>query len=398
MDIKREFSIVNILGENQSGLLLGARGTGKTALASSWLKASKSGTLFYDLLDFEDFSRLSKNPSLIIDEIEYQLVKDKKVTVLIDEVQKIPELLNQVHLLIEKHKKRVQFLLTGSSARKLKQKGVNLLAGRALSMSLHPFTVFELDKKWSLENFLKFGSLPIIYSADNPAATLRTYVQTYLKEEIQQEALVRKLEKFFRFIEVAAQLNGETINASKFAKQIGVSDKAIKDYLQILIDTLLMIELPGWDRSLKKQIVKSSKYYFFDCGVLNTASGELNDRLREGTPRYGRLFETLIINEIYRQNAYHSHDYRMNYYSTGDSEVDLILSRGRNKLKAIEIKSAQKVELEDINGLLKFHKEYPNSELYCICRAKNPYKLKLDNKVEIEILPYQLGIKKLLQS
>ncbi len=138
MDIKREFSIANVLGDNQSGLLLGPRGTGKTALASSWLKTSKSATLTYDLLDFEDFSRLSKDPSLIIDEIEYQLDENKKVTVLIDEVQKIPELLNQVHLLIEKHKKRVQFLLTGSSARKLKQKGINLLAGRALSMSLHP--------------------------------------------------------------------------------------------------------------------------------------------------------------------------------------------------------------------------------------------------------------------
>lgn len=394
--IPRHVNLLKILGKKSSGLFLGARGLGKTKLSEAWLE-KQPNTLKYNLLDPDEYKRLLTSPSQLINEVTTKLAtlpESSTLSVLIDEVQKIPELLDACQLLIEEQKPRVRFLLTGSSARKLKSHNANLLASRALAVRIHPFTHQELKHSgFNLLEILKFGSVPAIYFAENKLAALRTYVDTYLKEEVQQEALVRKLDKFFSFIDVAAQLNGKVINFKKMARQLSVNDKTISDYYQILIDTLLVLKLPGWDRSAKKQVIKSSKFYFFDCGILNAAARELNLNLEPGSARYGRLFEQFTINEFYRFNDYFSADYALSFYSTGSSEVDLVLSRGRNEPPiAIEIKSNPVVHREDLSGLELFSQEYPDSRLYCISTNEKPYRIELNNGKEVLVLSFEEGI------
>ncbi len=399
--IPRHVNLSKLLGNFSSALFLGARGLGKTKLSEAWLKAQDS-SLTYNLLDPSEFKRLLSNPSQIINEIKTKLTSlgsKETLSVFIDEVQKVPELLDVCHLLIEELKPRVQFLLTGSSARKLKSQSANLLASRALSIRLHPFTYLELkDHGFNLLERLQYGTVPAIVFAEHPDQALRAYVDTYLKEEIQQEALVRKLDKFFSFIDVAAQLNGEVINFRKIARQLSVADKTIVEYFQILIDTLLVIKLPGWDRSAKKQVIKSSKFYFFDCGVLNAAARELNSRLELGSARYGRLFEHFVISEFYRLNDYFSCDYALSFYSTGTSEVDLVLSRSRSEPAiAIEIKSNPKVYREDLRGLELFSSENPDSKLYCISTNTKAYTVELASGKKVFVLPYQDGPSEILK-
>jgi predicted AAA+ superfamily ATPase len=398
--IPRHANLLKVLGKKSSALFLGARGLGKTKLSEAWI-AEQEASLVYNLLDPSEFKRLLSNPSQIINEVKTKLAalsKETMLSVLIDEVQKVPELLDVCHLLIEEHKHRVRFLLTGSSARKLKSQSANLLASRALSIRLHPFTYSELENHgFSLTDVLHYGSIPAIYFAEQKALALRSYVDTYLKEEIQQEALVRKLDKFFSFIDVAAQLNGEVVNFKKMARQISVSDKTIVDYFQIVLDTLLVIKLPGWDRSAKKQIIKSPKFYFFDCGVVNAAARELNAPVEPGSSRYGRLFEQFVITEFYRLNDYFSKDYAMSFYSNGSSEVDLVLSRGRSEQPiAIEIKSNAQLHRTDLPGLELFSNEYPDSELYCISTNDKEYTIELASGKSVRVLSYRKGIAEIL--
>jgi predicted AAA+ superfamily ATPase len=381
-------------------LFLGARGLGKTTLSEAWI-AGQDATLIYNLLDPSEFKRLLSNPAQITNEVKTKLASlppHATLSVLIDEVQKVPDLLDVCHLLIEEQKPRIRFLLTGSSARKLKSQSANLLASRALSVRLHPFTFLELKNHgFDLLESLHYGTVPAIIFAEQKEHALRTYVDTYLKEEIQQEALVRKLDKFFSFIDVAAQLNGEVINFKKMARQLSVSDKTIVDYFQILIDTLLVIRLPGWDRSLKKQVIKSPKFYFFDCGVLNAAARELHSRLEVGSARYGRLFEHFIITEFYRLNDYFALDYALSFYSTGSSEVDLVLSRSRSEpALAIEIKSNPQVFREDLRGLELFSTENPESKLYCISTNTKAYSVELASGKTVLVLPYQEAVTEIL--
>jgi len=398
--ISRHINLIDLLGQNSSCLLLGARGTGKTKLSKAWIN-SQPASLSYNLLDPDEFRRLLLNPGQLKVEVRARLSTlpaTQILSVFIDEIQKIPELLDVCHLLIEEEKPRVRFLLTGSSARKLKTKGANLLASRALSIRLHPLTHLELlDQGYSLEDQLRYGSIPAIYSAEHREESLRSYVDTYLKEEIQQEAVVRKLDKFFSFIDVAAQLNGEVINMSKMARQLGVADKTINDYFQVMIDTLLVIKLPGWDRSLKKQIIKSPKFYFFDCGVLNAAARELRSSLPLGGARYGRLFEQFVITETYRINDYFRRDYAMSFYSTGSSEVDLVLSRSRREPPiGIEIKSSPIIHRQDLSGLALFASEYPESPLYCLSTNEKAYDIEIAPNRMVHVLHYSEGIVRIL--
>jgi predicted AAA+ superfamily ATPase len=398
--IPRHVNLLKSLGNFSSALFLGARGLGKTKLSNIWIKEQEA-TLVYNLLDPSEFKRLLSNPAQLINEIKTKLRKVPEnvvLSVFIDEIQKVPELLNVCHLLIEELKPRVRFLLTGSSARKLKSQSANLLASRALSIRLHPFTAYELQHSgFNLIEALSYGTVPAIMFAEDKLQALRTYVDTYLKEEIQQEALVRRLDKFFSFIDLAAQLNGEVINFKKMSRQIDVADKTINEYFQILIDTLLVIKVPGWDRSVKKQIIKSPKFYFFDCGVLNAAARELHSPLESGSSRFGRLFEQFVINEFYRLNDYFKLDYAFAYYSNGSSEVDLVLSRGRSQPPiAVEIKSNPQVHRQDLAGLELFSKEYPESALYCISTNAKPYNLELASGKSVLVLPYLQGISEIL--
>ena len=377
--ITRQVNLSKILGEKSSAICLGARGMGKTKLSQQWL-TSQSSQLAYDLLQPQEFQRLLARPEQLENDVETKLKtlgRAEVLSVFIDEVQKVPALLDICHLLIEKYKGRVRFLLTGSSARKLKSRSANLLASRAYSVRLHPFTYTELaPQNFNLMDALKFGTVPAIVGAENKLLALRAYVDTYLKEEIQQEALVRKLDKLFSFIEIAAQLNGEVVNLRKMARQLAVSDKTVSDYFQILIDTLLVIKLPGWDRSVRKQVIKSPKFYFFDCGVLNTAARELNLELHPGSPRFGRLFEQFVILELYRANDYNMLDYSLSFYGNGNVEVDVILSRAKTEPPiAIEIKSNSQVAKEDLAGLAFFASEYPEAKLYCVSTNAKPYQV-----------------------
>ncbi len=385
--VQRTFNLRKELGKHSSGIILGARGVGKTRLCKEFLadlRSQGNHVQEYDLLHSESYERLLKQPHIFRLEVEAAVGK-QNLLVFIDEVQKVPALLDEVHSLIETYPKRVRFLVTGSSARKLKRADANLLAGRALAFRLHPLTGEEHPQ--SIFEATRLGSLPgVVIDNEAPEQTLRSYVSTYLKEEIQQESLVRRVDAFARFLEVAAQYHGEMMNASAVAKFAGVSSKTIADYFQILEDTLLGWRLPGWSASATKQLRTTPKFYLFDNGVANALKGELNAKVSESSARFGKLFEAWIIQETFRLNDYHQLDLKFSYWRTNnDIEVDLIVSRGAGRpLAAVEIKSAALPANNEIIGLRRFAEDYPKAARFCVCRAPKP--LERDG---VKFVPYE---------
>ena len=390
--ITRKLNIFSILSDNSSTFLLGARGVGKSVLSKLYLE-SKDSSILIDLLKSEEYRRYLLNPELLRQELESQANKTEGITrVLIDEVQRVPMILNEVHSVLSNFPKKFQFILTGSSARKLKKKGVNLLAGRALTLYLHPLSYCEIEN-FDLTTALQFGTLPDVYlNKSNRGRKLKAYVETYLKEEIREEALVRKIEAYYKFVELAAQYNGATVNYKKIADKIGTSSQTIKEYYSILSDTLLTIKIPAWSYSVKKQIVSSAKYYFFDCGVLNAINGETSTELKESSYRFGDLFENFLICEINKLNQYMDTNYKLYHWRTNaGQEVDLILSRSpKDTPIAIEIKSSKKVEKRELSALRAFKADNPNSKPICFCRTPRSYQID-----DIEILPWQEGLEQL---
>ncbi|MEW5693553.1 MAG: DUF4143 domain-containing protein, partial [Candidatus Hydrogenedentota bacterium] len=371
--------------------LFGPRGVGKTMLSREF--ASKNPpSLYIDLLSYETYSRYLSSAGLFRREIESAIKPDKILTVVIDEIQKMPVLLDEIHSLIETYKGKVRFLLTGSSARKLKHGGANLLAGRVWTLKLHPFTHKEVDV--DLFKALRIGTLPAIYlSEDNPVRSLKAYVETYLKEEIMQEALIRKVDNYIRFLDIAGQMNGEPLNFSKLAKGCGVSVKTVQEFTQILIDTMLVFRINGWARSVRKQLLQSPKIYFFDCGILNAVRGELEIETKPSSYIFGKRFETFVIQEIIQLSDYYECNYKMHYWRTNTGlEVDLVLSRNfTDPLIAIEIKSSTSLSETDLKSLLSFKKENPDARLICLCTA--PRKYLAGN---ISIYPWKEGIEYIL--
>lgn len=393
--LKRTLDLKALMGTKSSAFLLGARGVGKTQLAKAFTHTQKH-LLSYDLLKFSEFNRYLKNPSLLTKEIEEAISEkraDRRVNdilfVWIDEIQKVPLLLDEIHSLIENNKGRLRFLLTGSSARKLKRVGANLLAGRALSLKLHPFTHQEID--FDRHDILRLGSLPgVIIDEESPELKLKSYVDTYLKEEIFAEALVRRVDAFSRFLEIAGQVHGEPINAHEIGKAAGVSGNTVKEYFQILEDTLIGWKLPGWNASVRKQLRTTPKFFFFDNGVANALRGELRIELREGSSRYGKLFEAWIVQELFRINDYWQLDLKFSYWQTNiGTEVDIIVSRGAGPpLIAIEIKSAEDPDPTKLHGLLAFGEEHPDAKLFCFCRSQKAYKIGSSTR-SIRVMPWQ---------
>ena len=385
--VKRALNILNILAQDRSAFLFGARGVGKTFLAHEFLQSSEN-VLTIDLLDSDTFNRYLLNPGLFRADVEEKLKTAKHLSILVDEVQKLPGILDSVHLLIENHKKQLQFLLTGSSARKLKKGGANLLGGRALTLKLYPFSSCEVDI--NLNRVLQFGSLPAYYIRENlPIRELKSYVETYLQEEIRQEAIVRRYEGFVRFLELAAQMNSEPINFSQIARSAHVHQGTVQDYFSILEDTLLVHRLNAWTYSVKKQLRQSPKFYFFDCGILNALRGELGTELKTGSFRYGKLFETFIVQELFRYNDYYEADYKFHYWRTSTgTEVDIILSHGPNNPPiAIEIKSNPNPFEADLKALNAFASENKNAKLICLCTTPNAYSVG-----DISVLPWKEGL------
>ena len=315
--------------------------------------------------------------------------------VVIDEVQKVPKLLDIVHREYERNKS-LQFLVTGSSARKLKRGQANLLAGRLFVFNLHPFTYIELGDTFLLEKVLSFGSLPGVWSCVDAADRVRylnSYVQAYLKEEILAEQLVRKAKPFKNFMPIAAQYSGQKINFSKIAKNIGVDYTTVQSYFDILCDTYL--GFPSFHRSLCKQQAVAPKFYLFDVGVVRALGQQLLAPLRPRTFEYGRMFEHVVILEAHRLNDYYEASYRFSYIQDKfGSEVDLIVQPPRGPEVLIEIKSSQRVEAAHARSLEKFLSLWDRP-----VRAQLWSQDKWPQKIgQVECLHWQEGLAQLFQA
>lgn len=358
---------------NNSFFLFGSRGVGKSTLLKSLLPSQE--THYIDLLNYELELEFEKRPAKfgeIMDSLSPNIH-----WVVVDEVQKLPFLLNEVHRQIELNKNRF-FALTGSSARKLKRGKANLLAGRALVNTLYPLCIAELGASFQLQQALEFGTLPKIFSfedAEGKKDYLRSYAHTYLKEEIQMEGLTRDLSSFRRFLPLAATANGEVLSWSSFAQDVGVDAKTIRSYFEILEDTLVGFLLPAYHRSLRKRQKTHSKFYFFDPGVKRALAGQLNLGLTPATPDYGRAFEHFWILEIQRMADYQKKDFSLSYFATHDVEVDLVIERPGQPTLFVEIKSAESVKESDIRAINKLASEMKDSQALCISCEKRRRKV-----------------------
>lgn len=373
------------LPKSGSFFIFGARGTGKTTL----LKCLFPEAIYINLLRAKDEEALSKNPSSLR-EIVYGNA-DKRI--IIDEIQKIPKLLDEVHDLIEEGYDR--FILTGSSARKLKRGSANLLAGRAAYRALFPFTSFELKEKFNLESALALGTLPKLFSLaeqESKIDYLQSYIRTYLREEIQIEQVVRKLEPFRSFLEVAAQMNGKILNFSKIERDVGASVKSIQNYYQILIDTHLGFFVNGFHESWRKQLSQAPKFYFFDTGVSRALARRIQIPISPSTFEYGDLFEQFVIGECHKMNEYLNREYSFTYLRTkDDAEVDLIIDRPGKTRVLVEIKSKTNVQKEDLSHIITFKSEHPEVEAYCL--SQDPYLKNIDG---VRCVPWQQGLEEIL--
>ncbi len=355
---------------NKSFYLFGPRGTGKT----TWVKTTFPDAVFIDLLESELFIGLLANPQ----RLEMYIPRDFDNWIIIDEIQRIPELLNEVHRLIERYK--TKFILTGSSARKIKRKGFNLLAGRALTYSMHPLTATELGKSVDLEYLLNYGGLPSVYAGNEAKKYLASYVKTYLQEEIQFEGLTRNLGAFSRFLEAASFSQGSVLNISAVARDCAVERKVVENYFSILEDLLIAYRIPVFSERAKRRMIAHPKFYFFDTGVYRTIRpmGPL-DRPEEVE---GIAYETLVFQELNAINSYLESGYKIFYWRTADDmEVDFVLYGGKGIL-AFEVKRTAKVSREMTRGLRAFLKAYPMAKACLIYGGER--RLWDDN---IEIIP-----------
>ncbi len=331
---------------SQSVFLFGPRGTGK----STWLRHRFPTALTYDLLDTGEALRLTKDPQALYRELAGLPSGSWAV---IDEVQKVPALLDEVHRLIESH--QLRFLLSGSSARKLRRGGTNLLAGRAITTAMFPLVSSELSFKIDMSRTLIHGTLPMAVSGDDPEGYLRTYAETYLDQEIRAEALTRNLGAFTRFLEVAARQNGQITNAAGIARDAGVSRHTVQNHFEILVDTLLGFWLPAWKLKSTTKQVQHSKFFFFDCGVARALTGRLP---YPPTPEeMGPLLETFILHELRSYLSYTGRNYALHFWRTYDgTEVD-VLCETATGFVAVEIKTSARWEKRFNRGLHRIREE-----------------------------------------
>ena len=375
------------LSKSNSFFILGPRGSGKSTLIKQ--RYVDKNSLYIDLLDLKIEDQYRTHPHLLKQRVH---AKPSLKWVIIDEVQKLPQLLNTIHQLIEDTK--VKFILSGSSARKLKRGGANLLAGRAFMFHLYPLTSTELNNRLTLKQMLEWGTLPRLLSFkkdQDKKEYLRSYALTYLKEEIQLEQIIRKLNPFRKFLEVAAQMNGKVINYSKIAKDIGVDTTTVQNYYTILEDTLVGFYLPSYHTSIRKSQKLSPKFYLFDTGICRALKRTLNVPLLPQTYEYGESFEHFIILEFIKLVEYHRKDWQLSYLLTKDGvEIDLIIDRPNQKTLCIEIKSSAFITKADVQHLNRIGQDFPNSKLYCFSR--DPQRKKIQNTYCIE---WREGLNKL---
>lgn len=363
--VERVLDLASLL-EKKSYFLLGPRQTGKTFLIHHALKDAR----VYDLLDTSIYLALSQNPGRIAQEIT---ARDQ--IVVIDEIQRLPDLLNEVHRLIEAH--RIRFLLTGSSARKLRRGGVNLLGGRARTKYLHPLIHKELGNLFDLHRAIERGLLPAIYFSDDPGADLKAYTGLYLQQEIVAEGLTRNIPAFSRFLKVAAHCNGTIVNFTNVANDAQVARTTVYEYFEVLKDTLILHELPAWRKSKKRKPLASSKFYFFDVGVVGELQGR---RFKPGTPEFGEAFETYIMHELMSYRDYSSGEPLSYWRTTSGFEVDFIIGDHT----AVEVKAKGYVAAQDMKSLKALSEEKGLKRFLCV--SLEPRVRKVD---QVTILPYK---------
>lgn len=340
------------LNKNRSFFLFGPRGTGKTF----WLKSKIKNGFFIDLLNEEIFFTLLKNPH----QIEHMVPKNFKNWIVIDEIQKIPALLNEVHRMIESY--GYKFVLTGSSARKLRKKGVNLLAGRAIFYNMFPLTALELKIDFNIKKSLQFGQLPIAYCQADPKDYLSSYVYTYLKEEVMQEGLVRNAGSFARFLQTASFSQGSILNVTEIAREAGVERKTVEDYFQITQDLLLADRISVFTKKAKRKTISRQKFYYFDVGVYRTLRPMGPFDMPEDIGDIA--LESLVFQELKAINSYFQFEYEIYFWQTIDKmEIDFILY-GVKGLIGIEVKSSKKIYPKDLKALKVFQSDYPSAKLY----------------------------------
>jgi uncharacterized protein len=355
----------------RSFFLFGARGTGKSTLLHHVLGTANA--LWIDLLDPEIEDRYSRHPATLLEQVRARSRDGTGMWdwIVIDEIQKAPRLLDVVHATLESREfPPPKFALTGSSARKLRHGGANLLAGRAFVQNLHPLTFLELGDAFDLGRVLNWGSLPEIFRFEDDLQRrdyLTSYGRTYLREEVWNEHLVHRLDPFRTFLEVAAQASGQPVNASAIARDVGVDDKTVRKYFQILEDTLLGFFLEPFSRSVRKRQSQSAKFYFFDLGVQKSLERSLRQEIVPGTFAFGRAFEHFIVLEMIRLNDAFRLDYRFSHLRTKDGvEIDLVIERPGEPPALVEIKSSERTTRHDSRHLLPFLADIPGSTGYCI--------------------------------
>jgi uncharacterized protein len=368
-------------------MLFGARGTGKSRLVPHLLASTECLTV--NLLQPELERALRRNPSSLTDMIK---AHHNPEWVFIDEIQKVPELLNVIHHLIEET--QTKFALTGSSARKLKHGAANLLAGRAFSYELYPFTAHELKDKFILNEAIAWGTMPKLTelsNAEEKKLFLESYALTYLNEEVLAEQLVRRAIPFKEFLSIAAQMHGEPINFTSIGRSIGSDHKTVRTYFDILADTLVGFYVTPFISSSRKRLAASPKFYFFDLGVKRALEFSLGETISTSSYGYGKAFETVVLLEIVRLNSYFRTNFQLHYLRTQQGvEVDLVIKKGSKNLIFVEIKSADSVRSEHLRNITRLSEEFrPTTSLLL---SRDPV-ARIENG--IEVMPWQMGISKL---
>ena len=363
----------------ESLFLWGARQTGKSTL----LKMLYPNALWFDLLKSDVFERYHKNPSQFREVI---LARSNTDIVIVDEIQKIPALLDEIHWLIVNHP--VQFILSGSSPRKIIHSGANLLGGRALRYELYPLIESEIPD-FDLYRALNNGLLPRHYLTDNPKKLISAYIGNYLRDEIIAEAKIRNINAFTQFLEAAAFSNGEMVNYTNIALECGVSAVTVKEYFQILVDTLIGRFLPSFQKKPKRRVILAPKFYYFDVGIANYLLKR--GVIEMGSNAFGDAFEHFIYQELYAHSKYSDLNYSISYWrTTSQIEVDFIL--GDHEV-AVEVKGTDNVQMRHLKGLKSFSKEYAVKKLIVV--SNDPFERIVDN---ISILPWKQFLQKLWAS
>ena len=342
----------------QSFFLLGPRGTGK----STYLRKNYADALWIDLLKPDEYRRLSAKPEILIELVHAN--QDKK-TIVIDEIQKVPDLLSVVHSLIEEKLDRT-FILTGSSARKLKRSGVDLLAGRVIRKTLHPFLLAEL-KDYSFDKSMKYGLLPIIFVSRMPEEVIDTYISLYIQEEVQYEGLVRNIGSFSRFLEAASFSHASLLNISNIARECQVERKVVENYISILEDILIAFRLQVFTKKAKRETVSHPKFYFFDTGVFQVIRPK--GPLDQPEEISGAALEGLVAQHFRAWNAYKNNPFELYYWrSRNGVEVDFVLY-GKAGIFAAEVKNTNRIRPENLRSLTEFQKDYPQSKVIFLYRG-----------------------------